>query len=330
MATTVLPSRRSGFSLLELLVVIGIIGILSGVMLSTFRGASESARAVKCMTNMRNLAVAAYNCASGGGGIEGAFPAAGSYEYRQLRYIKERKGWISWLNMAASNPYNQKDGKNTKSHVKSSWTPYATYQQGSKSDMDKSRFALTNGVLWQYAGRTAETYVCPEHVKLCQKKKLVPVWSYVMNSYFGYDNKNGGTVSDQDRPLSNLKSVGGKSVRLGGDKILLFAELPFVELKEIDQNDELQGNSPRFDCTLQYDRAGWSSGAESIGFNHKNGKTYVAHVAFADGHVTKLALPKNANAGTIRDLTTWLCQGDDVSFDSKTYTRVVQMDSGTK
>lgn len=329
MTTTVLLSRRSGFTLLELLVVIGIIGILSGVMLATFGGASESARAVKCMTNMRNLAVAAYNYASGESN-DGKFPAAGSYEYRKLRYIEERKGWISWLNMAASNPYKQKDGRNTKSHVKSSWTPYATYQQGSKSDMDKSSFALTNGVLWQYAGRTAETYVCPIHVNLCHKKKLVPVWSYVMNSYFGYDNKNGGTVSDQDRPLSSLTSVGGKKkVRLGGDKILLFAELPFVELKEIDQNDELQGSSPRFDCTLQYDRAGWSSGAESIGFNHKNGKNYVAHVAFADGHVTKLALPKNANAGTIRDLTTWLCQGDDVSFDGKTYTRV-QMDSDTK
>ena len=327
MATTVFPSRRSGFTLLELLVVIGIIGILSGVMLATFGGASESAKAVKCMTNMRNLAVAAYNYASGGNS-DGDFPAAGSYEYNDLRYIRERVGWISWLNMSDPNPYNQKNGKNTASHVKSSWTPYATYQQGSKSDMDKSRYALTNGVLWQYAGRTAETYVCPVHDNLCKKKKLVPTWSYVMNSYFGYDHKKGGTVSDQDRRLSNLKSVGGKGVRLGGDKILLFAELPFVELEEIKQSGILQGSSPKFDCTLQYDRSGWSE-AESIGFNHKNGKNYVAHVAFADGHVTKLTLPKNANASTIKDLTTWLCQGDDVSFDGKTYTRV-QMDSGTK
>lgn len=315
--------NRSGFSLLELLVVIGIIGVLSGVMLQTFGGASESAQSAKCMANLRNLASAVYTAAAAHS--EGAMPAAGSFEYFSMKYIHERKGWISWLNDTRPNVYG---GKNTKSRVQSSWTPYATYRQGSRSDVDKSRFALTNGVLWQYAGRTAETYVCPVHSKLCRKKKLVPSWSYVMNSYFGYDYKKGGTVEHQHRKISKMTSL-INGIPLGGDKVLLFAELPFLELKEIGQSGDLEGSSSKFDCTLQYDAKKWSGGAESIGFNHKSGKNYVAHVAYADGHVAKLMLPKNANAGMVKDLTTWLCQGDDVSFDGRTYTRV-QIDSGTK
>ena len=316
-------SRRNGFSLLELMVVIGIIGILSGVMLSMFGGASESAQSAKCMTNMRNLTVAVYNAASANSGY---VPAAGSYEYFDMTYIRERKGWIGWLNKARPNPYNT--GTKTKSHVSSAWTPYATHQQGVKVDYEDACFALTNGVIWQYAGRSAETYVCPVHAKLCKNKKLVPVWSYVMNSYFGYDYRKGGTVTDQHRIFSSLSSK-HQGVPLGADKILLFAELPFLKLDNIGQSGELEGKSPAFDCTLQYDDKTWTGAAESIGFNHKSGKNHVAHVAFADGHVTKLILPKSMGSGEIKTLTTWLCQGDEISFDGKSYTRVNQADKST-
>ncbi len=312
---------RNGFTLLELLIVIGIIGILSAIMFSMFGGASESAQAAKCMTNMRNLATAVYSAASANDGV---MPAAGSYEYFDMHYIRERKGWIGWLNNTRPNPYG---GKNTKSHVQSSWTPYATYEQGNRSEYDKASFALTNGTIWQYVGRVAETYVCPVHSKLCLKSKLTPAWSYVMNSYFGYDYKKGGTVGYQHRKLSSLTSL-KKGIPLGADKILLFAELPFLELSSINQSGKLKGNSPEFDCTLQYDGNRWSSGAESIGFNHKSGNRYAAHVAYADGHVAKLILPKDASSGTVKDLTTWLCNGDDVSFSGDTYTRV-KVDQGT-
>ena len=318
-------SRRMGFTLLELLVVIGIIGILSGAMLATFSGASESAKAAKCMTNMRNLAVACYNYASAHD--DGVFPAAGSYEYSSLQYVHERKGWVGWLNRSA-----RYGGKNTKSLVQASWTPYSVYAQGNKKATDDAWYALTNGTVWAYAGRVSETYVCPIHVNACRKKKLVPTWSYVMNSLFSYEEKKGKTNSWRAQYLSSIKSRTGR-VPLGGDRVLLFAELPFAEipskLGSIQHSVKLEGTSPEFDCTLQYDDGAWST-PESIGFNHIKGKRYAAHLAYADGHVSKLTLPPDASASDIKDLTTWLCQGDDVSFNGAKYERAAKADASSK
>jgi len=314
-------SRYAGFTLLELLVVIGIIGILSGVMLTTFGGASESAKAAKCMTNMRNLAVACYNYASSND--DGVFPAAGSHEYYSLQYVHERKGWIGWLNRSI-----RYGSKNTKHLAQASWTPYSVYAQGNKKSTDDAWYALTNGTIWAYAGRVSETYVCPVHANVCRKKKLVPTWSYVMNSLFSYGVKTDKPNSWWAQHLSSIKSRKG-GVPLGGDRVLLFAELPFAEIPSksgaIQHSVKLEGSSPEFDCTLQYEDGTWQS-PESIGFNHVNGKRYAAHVAYADGHVSKLTLPPDASPSDIRDLTTWLCQGDDVSFNGAKYERAAKAD----
>lgn len=53
-----LPSRRgfpAAFTLVELLVVIGIIGVLLAILLPSLARARESARTIKCISNMRSL-----------------------------------------------------------------------------------------------------------------------------------------------------------------------------------------------------------------------------------------------------------------------------------
>ena len=88
-----------GFTLVELLVVIGIIATLAGIMVLSFGGATESARAANCLTNMKQLAQAANSKAM----ETGYYPLAGSLESIDVDEVEGKTlyrpmvGWISWL-----------------------------------------------------------------------------------------------------------------------------------------------------------------------------------------------------------------------------------------
>ena len=49
---------RTGYTLIELLTTLGIIGILISIVLPTIRRAREEASSVKCLNNLRQLAMA--------------------------------------------------------------------------------------------------------------------------------------------------------------------------------------------------------------------------------------------------------------------------------
>ena len=78
--------QKKGFSLVELLIVIGIIAVLGGVMLTQFSSSTESALATNCLNNMRSLCNAVLAEAT----KTGYYPPAGPYEFIDTdRYSKD-------------------------------------------------------------------------------------------------------------------------------------------------------------------------------------------------------------------------------------------------
>jgi len=312
---------KRGFTLVELIVVIGIIGVLAGILLASFSGGTESARAARCLSNMRNLASAVQTF----GAENGRYPQAGSVEWMKVdesdgfahakSVYGEEPGWISWNSKGA---YVNKPT----SHTSSSGWMTSMYTD----DEDAARHCLTNGALWKYVSGNAQTYVCPMHAKVM--KKTPPHWSYLMNAYFGWDASEGSDSQGQHFARIDYGHLAK------GDKVLLFAEVPFTS-DATGWKPTGSGAGTDGDGVLQFDtgvetKTGSlgvnteSTGkSECIGFNHKSGKMTYANVVFADGHVEKLRLPKGGmNDSQLKMLTSWLCTGTDVAFDGKQYQKV--------
>ena len=293
---------KKAFTLVELLVVVAIIGVLAGVLMGTFSGGTESARAARCLSNMKNLASASQTY----GMKTGHYPYAGSYLRMHLDTSKGRTqgkakmsytelpGWISWDSRGCKN--------------QSAGTDVGLYS----TNEDAARYALTNGCLWSYVSQNAQTYLCPSHVK--KSGQTPPNWSYLMNGKaFGAGNS---------KPISTKTHVGQEYGSLArADRILLFSEVPFMGYSDWQPDGEGAGTDT--DAVLKY------NSSETIGANHTNGKLLLAHVVFADGHAEKLRIPYSgsikkpkAEADQLKNLTQWLCEGKDLSFDGSQYQKM--------
>lgn len=277
---------KKAFTLVELLVVIGILGILMAVLIGTFGGSTESSRTAKCQANMRNLAMAVHSYAQEN---NDRYPYAGSFNQysgrASDRTTVQARGWISWTTRGTSGSYSCKD-------------------------RDDGYMCITNGTIWKAMKGSFDCYVCPScEQKAKSKGKEVAPWSYAMNAHFYWASR--GT-----KPVSQTRVGRGFRGFRRADRTLLFAEIPYDEVAEGGDSEKAS------DPILQYKDCEGSNN-ETIGFNHQDGKTAVANVCFADGHVEKYRKPKK---GDIEELTKWLCHPTDddgsdidISFNGSEY-----------
>ncbi len=286
---------KKAFTIIELLVVIGIIATLIGVLSVTFGRGTEAARNAKCLTNMKNLANAVNSFVM----EKGYFPNAGSVEWKELAIrngnteavYSEYPGWISWNSQSA---YKSKPN----SHQSSSGWFASAYCE----DFETREYCITNGAVFKFVAKNRDVFVCPVH----KNKHPTAAWSYVMNGWFRYDNTRGS--GPKPKEYFRWRTSAGRH-----DRRLLFAELPW------EDEDSVFDTGAGFACdpTLQYGEN------EHIGFNHKDGKDRIAHVVFVDGHVEKLRMPRGGMGQSEKqELTKWLCEAKDVSFDGKEYRKL--------
>ena len=288
---------RKAFTMIELLVVIGLIGVLMATLAVSFSGGTESARAAQCLANMKSLAngVQAYVGGEGRYPLAGSLEALGFDESQGVRNVKkvyrEWKGWISWNSRETykSRPQNHSSSM--------SWFT-STYS----TDLDAREFALTNGAIWTAMSGSATCYRCPNHTRVLKGSN--PNWSYVMNAFFGWDYSLGSDAVAVNDPRLLREYV------TRADRRLLFAEIPFASYTGDTPNTD-SGSGTACDCVLQY--KGTGPNPESIGFNHKSGRDITAHVVFADGHAEKLLYKEKQD---VQELTRWLCEAKDVAYNA--------------
>ena len=119
-----------GFTLVELLVVIGIIALLIAILMPALSKARKQAQTTACMSNMRQLIIAT------------------------IMYADENKGWLPYTNWG-DGPAFPPDGM---AHDVSGWAynGNVAYTRGRFAESD-----IETGALWKYVGGKRELFRCP-------------------------------------------------------------------------------------------------------------------------------------------------------------------------
>jgi prepilin-type N-terminal cleavage/methylation domain-containing protein/prepilin-type processing-associated H-X9-DG protein len=268
--------RYIGFTLIELMVVIVIIGVLASLLFPVLFKSREKARSARCKGNLRQLQIAAMNYALDNGG---ALPLSRSDEWYDAtnNVWSESHGWVVWLNWQTHTGPAADPGDPTQ------WWG------------DDGRQTITNGTLWAYTGKSLKTYMCP---------------TFNLEETTGGQDPTGGNFgSDNSRWRGYVMSGRASGLNLMGlqnaSKTMLFADMCVTN--RLDGVTIAQRYARQYDPAAAGDnwnnRRAWDGELrggrstfgnfpeESVGVHHEGR----GNVVFIDGHVETVSWNQTTN-----------------------------------
>lgn len=220
-----MSTKKQGFTLVELLVVLAVIGILAGMIFPALKNGMSKAHDEKCRTNLKQLHTA---CISYANDNNGYMPYAQSFErVGAIPQYDQISGWIAW---------SPNDGDpDTLSSYKGMSKPQSSKLWHDRGYGEYARFGVKNGVIFEYMNESMEHYVCPAAKKISEEENNVKETiyrTYAMNEFFytetypkWWDGSRrltciGTTESYKYDDASNEKSYTPEA-----SKLLLFSEI---------------------------------------------------------------------------------------------------------